>query len=168
MIADCPIPSGLNVRGFNHSLGECDISFFAAPTLAAKLDKKFPDCLNGAPFLMPGEATDVQGKLLRWFETHRLYPQVIGEFDDSSLMKTFGQAGMGIFIAPTPIASEIEEQYDVIAIGQTEQIREHFYAISVERKISHPAVAAITETARDWLIPNLGRKTKKVRSRKRA
>ena len=76
----------------------------------------------------------------------------MGEFDDSALMKAFGQAGAGVFIAPTPIASEVEKQYGVISIGKTDDVREQFYAISVERKISHPAVAAITETAREWLF----------------
>ncbi len=152
VIADGPIPPGVNVRGFNHSLGDCGITFFAAPQLARKFTKNFPDSLSGAPLLMPGEMTVVQGRLLKWFDKLHIHPRIVGEFDDSALMKAFGRAGTGIFIAPTPIAGEVEKQYGVVAIGQTDDVREEFYAISVERKISHPAVSAITEAAREWLI----------------
>ncbi len=152
VIADGPIPPSINVRGFNHLLGECGISFFAIPKLADKLRENFPQSLKGAPLLLPSEMTVVQGRLLKWFNKLHIQPRIVGEFDDSALMKAFGQAGAGIFIAPTPIAHEVEKQYGVVVIGQTDEVREQFYAISVERKISHPAVAAITETAREWLF----------------
>ncbi|MDH5600723.1 MAG: transcriptional activator NhaR, partial [Gammaproteobacteria bacterium] len=143
VIADGPIPQNINVRGFNHPLGECGITFFATPELARKVRENFPHCLSGKPMLLPGEMTVVHGRLLKWFEQHHISPQIVGEFDDSALMKAFGQAGTGIFIAPTPIAAEVEKQYSVKAIGQTDEVLTQFYAISVERKISHPAVAAI-------------------------
>lgn len=152
VIADGPIPSNVNVRGFNHPLGECGISFFAVPELAKKLGKDFPQNLNGAAMLMPGEMTIVQSRLLKWFDGLHIHPRIVGEFDDSALMKAFGQAGAGVFIAPTAIAMEVEKQYGVKVIGQTDQVIEQFYAISVERKITHPAVAVITETAREWLF----------------
>ena len=152
VIADSPIPPGINVRGFNHQLGECGISFFAAPELATTLTDDFPHSLNAAPLLLPGEMTVAQSRLLKWLNKLNIHPRIVGEFDDSALMKAFGQAGAGVFIAPTPIASEVEKQYGVISIGKTDDVREQFYAISVERKISHPAVAAITETAREWLF----------------
>ncbi|MCW8933710.1 MAG: transcriptional activator NhaR [Gammaproteobacteria bacterium] len=154
VIADSPIPHGVNVRGFNHQLGECGISFFAAPKLKKTLSKDFPQNLNASPVLLPGESTVTHSQLLNWFDKQHIHPRIVGEFDDSALMKAFGQAGTGIFIAPTPIASEVEKQYGVSVIGKTEEVREQFYAISVERKISHPAVAAITETAREWLFQN--------------
>ena len=154
LIADCPIPPDINVRGFNHQLGECGISFFAAPQLAGKLSQEFPQSLHGAPMLLPGEMTVAQRRLLQWFDKLRIHPRIVGEFDDSALMKAFGQAGAGVFIAPTPIAAEVEKQYGVVVIGQTDEVLEQFYAISVERKISHPAVVAITETAREWLFRN--------------
>lgn len=166
VIADGPIPTSMNVRGFNHSLGDCGITFFATPKLASKLNKNFPHNLNGAPLLMPSEMTVVQSQLLKWFDKLHIHPQIVGEFDDSALMKTFGRAGTGVFIAPTPIAAEIKKQYDVVTIGQTDEVRDHFYAISVERRISHPAVAAITETAREWLVPDIKRQRKQKRSRK--
>jgi LysR family transcriptional activator of nhaA len=93
----------------------------------------------------------MQGRILRWLDSLHIHPKIIGEFDDSALMKAFGQAGSGIFISPSAIAGENMAQYGVDLIGSAEDLREHFYAISVERKISHPAVAAITETAREWL-----------------
>ena len=151
VIADGPIPPGINVRGFNHVLGECGISFLAVPNLVRSLRKDFPRSLNGAPLLIPSETNLVQAKLLQWFDSRRIYPRILGEFDDSALMKVFGQAGAGIFIIPTPIATEVAKQYGVRIIGSTDEVREQYYAISVERRISHPAVSAVTEAAREWL-----------------
>ncbi len=166
VIADGPIPPGINVRGFNHALGDCGISFFATAALARRLEGDFPHNLNGMPLLLPGETTVVRGRLMQWLDGLRIHPRVVGEFDDSALMKAFGQTGTGVFIAPTPIADEVAKQYGVRIIGQTDSVREQFYAISVERKISHPAVAAITETAREWLFseappPRPRKKTRK-------
>lgn len=151
VIADGPIPSGVNVRGYNHQLGECGISFLAKSALAKKLKKDFPHSLNDAPLLLPSGINRVQGRLLQWLDGLHIYPRIVGEFDDSALMKVFGQAGTGVFIAPSAIAQEVAQQYNVQIIGETEEVREQFYAISVERKIFHPAVAAITEAARSWL-----------------
>lgn len=151
VIADGPIPAGLNVRGYNHSLGESGISFMAVPGMAKTLKKNFPQSLNATRLLLPSESNSVRSRLMDWLEAMHVYPQIAGEFDDSALMKAFGQAGTGVFIVPTAIAGEVAKQYGVQVIGETEEVREQFYAISVERRISHPAVAAITETAREWL-----------------
>ncbi len=151
VIADGPIPSGLSVRGFNHELGECGISFLAASVLAKSLTDDFPQNLNGAPFLLPGEFNLIQGRLLDWLDSLHIFPRIVGEFDDSALMKAFGQGGAGVFVVPTAIAEEVSTQYALEIIGSTNEVKEQFYAISVERKISHPAVVAITETARGWL-----------------
>lgn len=151
VIADDPIPANLNVSGFNHLLGESGISFLAANKLADSLSDPFPQCLNGAPLLMPSPINRVHDRLLQWFDQLRVYPKVVGEFDDSALMKVFGQAGNGLFIAPTVIAEEVARQYNAQIIGATDDVSEQFYAISVERRISHPAVMAITEAARNWL-----------------
>ena len=167
VIADSPIPQGINVRGFNHQLGECGISFFATPELAPTLIKDFPHSLKNAPLLLPGEMTMAHSRLLQWFDKLHIHPRIVGEFDDSALMKAFGQAGTGIFIAPTPIAAEVEKQYGVVTIGQTDEVREQFYAISVERRITHPAVAAITETAREWLFQDVTQRPERKRSRKK-
>ncbi len=152
VLADGPISTGLNVQGFNHALGECGISFLATPAVAAKLSGEFPQNLDGAPLLMPSDINRVHARLLRWFEGMRIFPRIVGEFDDSALMKVFGQAGAGIFVSPTANANEVARQFDAEVIGSTEEIREQFYAISAERRISHPAVLAITRAARDWLF----------------
>lgn len=151
VIADGPIPSSVNVRGFNHPLGDSGVTFFASTHLARKLGNNFPQNLNAMPLLLPGETTVVRHHLIKWLDRQHIYPHIVGEFDDSALMKAFGQTGTGVFIAPTPIAEEVTKQYGVIIIGQTDEVREQFYAISVERKISHPAVTVITKTAREWL-----------------
>jgi len=165
VIADSPIPHDVNVRGFNHQLGECGISFFATPQLAQTLSGDFPMNLQGAPMLLPSEATVAQSRLLKWLGKYHIHPRIVGEFDDSALMKAFGHASIGIFIAPTPIAAEVVKQYGVVVIGQTNEVQEQFYAISVERKITHPAVAAITETAGEWLFKDAPQQTKHKKSK---
>jgi len=152
VIADGPVPSGLNVRGYNHFLGECGVSFLAVPELAKTLRKNFPQSLTGSPLLLPSETNMVQARLLKWLDGLHIHPRIVGEFDDSALMKVFGQAGTGVFITPSAIASEVCKQYDVQIIGSTEEVHEQFYAISVERRLTHPGVVAITETARAWLM----------------
>ncbi len=166
VIADGPIPPGVNVRGFNHSLGDCGTSFFATDALASRLGDDFPHHLNGMPMLLPGENTVLRSRLMQWLDGLRIHPRIVGEFDDSALMKAFGQTGAGVFIAPTPIAAEVARQYGVRVIGQTDSVREQFYAISVERKISHPAVSAITETAREWLFSEVPQARPRKKTRK--
>ena len=168
VIADEPIPPNVNVSGFNHLLGDCGITFLATSRLAKTLGSNFPRSLNGAPLLLPGEMTVVRSRLMQWLDGLHIYPRIVGEFDDSALMKAFGQTGSGVFIAPTPIAAEVEKQYGVVSVGQTDEVRDQFYAISVERKISHPAVAAITETAREWLFQDAPKQRALKRSRKKA
>jgi LysR family transcriptional activator of nhaA len=148
VIADAPIAAGLKVRAFHHLLGESGVSFFAAPQLAAGLKRDFPRSLEGAPVLFPAVATELRRGLDLWLDRVDLRPRVVGEFDDSALMKAFGLAGIGAFPASTVIEREICEQYRVKVIGRVEEIRERYYAISSERKLTHPAVVAITESAR--------------------
>lgn len=153
VVADRPLPSDVRVRGFNHKLGESDVAFFATPSLA-KQCKKFPACLNQVALLMPGEDSSMRGRLEQWLETQRLAPRVVGEFDDGALMKAFGQAGCGIFPAAAVNSHEVETQYGVREIGRTSAVREAFYAITGERRITHPAVLTVTEAARESLFSN--------------
>ncbi|MCM2315907.1 MAG: transcriptional activator NhaR [Thermoanaerobaculia bacterium] len=148
VIADAPIAAGLKVRAFHHLLGESGVSFFATPKLAATLRKGFPRSLEGAPVLLPAVATELRRGLDLWLDRLDLRPRVVAEFDDSALMKVFGYAGIGAFPASTVIEKEICEQYGLKVIGRIEEIRERYYAISSERKLTHPAVVAITEGAR--------------------
>ncbi|MBI1424280.1 MAG: transcriptional activator NhaR [Gammaproteobacteria bacterium] len=154
VIADAPIPARLNVTGYNHNLGNSGISFLATHALAKPLRKNFPHSLEGAPLLIPSDINQLHSALLTWLDEQHIHPRIVGEFDDSALMRAFGQAGMGVFIAPTVIAKEITKQIGgtMTIVGSTEAVRETYYAISTERRISHPAVAAITQTARDWLV----------------
>jgi len=167
VIADGPMPGSVNIKGFNHLLGECGLTFFATVGLARKHQREFPRCLDGAPLLLPGEDAAVRPRLLRWFETLQIQPRIVGEFDDGALMKAFGRAGAGIFAAPSAIAEEVCQQYAVDAIGTTADVREQFYAISVERRLSHPAVIAITSAARRELFRN-DRATRPAARRSRA
>ncbi len=143
--------SGGSVRAFSHSLGETGISF-VAPAKLAHLKRGFPDSLDDAPVLLPSSASVVRRALDAWFDGKGIRPRVIAEFDDSALLKVFGQRGLGFFVAPTAIEHEVCRQYDVTVIGRTEEIQERFFAISVERHLKHPAVLAIAETAREKLF----------------
>jgi LysR family transcriptional activator of nhaA len=147
VIADGPA-TGTGVRAFNHLLGECGTTFFAAGKLAAATRKKFPTSLDGAPFLLPGAPSSVHRALEQWFDAQKIRPRIVGEFDDSALAKDFGNEGMGVFAAPSVIEAEVMEHYRVKVVGRSDEVRQQFYAISVERKIKHPAVAAICEAAR--------------------
>ncbi|KAB0484331.1 transcriptional regulator, LysR family [Pseudomonas reinekei] len=155
VISDSPMPSHLDIKGYSQKLGECGISFFATPGLAAQYGQDFPRNLQGAPLLIPGPETVVRSRLQRWFAEQQIQPQIIGEFDDSALMQAFGQSGSGIFIGPSVIADEVKRQCGVEVIGQTDAVSESFYAISVDRKVKHPGIVAITEGARRELFTAL-------------
>jgi LysR family transcriptional activator of nhaA len=152
VLADTPAGSEVRVRAFNHLLGECGVTLFAAPKLATKYHKGFPRSLDGAPFLLPGEASTLHGALEQWFEKKRIHPRVVAEFDDSTLIKVFGQGGNGVFAAPSAIEATVCRQYGVEIVGRLEDVRERFYAISIERRLKHPAIIAITESARSELF----------------
>jgi LysR family transcriptional activator of nhaA len=151
IIADRPMPSHLSVRGYNHLLGESELGVFAAPALAERLSGPFPENLNNAPLLLPGEDFAVYSRLMQWL--HKQVPRlrVIGEFDDSAMLKAFGQSGAGLFFAPAAIAEAICAQYGVVLVGSIPSLREQVYAITTERRISHPATQAIRQAARETL-----------------
>lgn len=148
VLSDAPVGPSIQIRAFNHLLGECSVLFMAAPRLAKAYRRGFPKSLNGAPFLLPTENTALRHSLDRWFVSKGIRPRIVGEFEDSALLKVFGQTGMGIFPAQSIIEAEIRRQYQVQVVGRVESIKERFYAISVERKLKHPAVIAISEAAR--------------------
>ena len=148
VLADAPLGPTVNVKGYNHLLGECGVTLFAAPPLAARMREDFPAALDGHPILLPTERTALRRQLEQWFAAEEIRPNLVAEFDDSALMSTFGAAGQGCFPAPTVVADAICRQYDVEIIGEAPRVQQQFYAISVERKIKHPAVFAICEAAR--------------------
>lgn len=152
VLTDAPIGPTVKVRAFNHLLGECGISIFGTAKLASTYRRQFPRSLEGAPFLFPTENTASRRALDQWFEAEQIHPLMMGEFEDNALLKVFGQSGMGLFAGPSVIEAEIRRQYGVQVVGRIDAIRERFYAISVERKLKHPAVVAISESARQKLF----------------
>ena len=152
VIADRPLPSNLGVKGYSHALGRCGVVFQAVAELAARYRPDFPQSLQGAPLLIPGGGAAVRGSLGRWFSERRIQPRIVGEFDDTALMKAFGQAGVGLFPTPAVIAEEVGHQYGVEIVGRTEEIVVEYYAISVERRLTHPAVVAVSQAAKQALF----------------
>jgi len=154
VLADRPIPATVSTRGFSHKLGECAVSFFATAKLEKKLKGDFPRSLDGAPILLPSSGSQLRSGIDQWLDKHRIHPRMIAEFDDSALMKAFGQEGAGIFIAPAAIKAEVEWQYQVTEIGRVDEVKERFYAISIERRVLHPVVSIVVEAARKLLFAN--------------
>ncbi len=152
VISDQPLPQRVSVRAFNHPLGSSPMSFFAAPSLVATLRGDFPACLDGVPMLLQGAGSVVRQQIESWLVQQQLRPRVVGEFDDGALMKAFGREGRGVFVAPRVLEEEIAALYGVQVVGRSDEIVETFYAISVERRISHPCVAAILQAARAELF----------------
>lgn len=152
VLSDRPVPPGLNVKAYNHLLGSSAVSLFSQRRLAARYRKSFPQCLNDAPMLLPIATNPLRRSLDEFFDRLGVNPVVVAEFDDSALMKAFGEAGVGIFPAPTAIAPKIEHMYHAREIGEVEGVSEAYYAISPERKLKHPAVVTITEIAREDLF----------------
>lgn len=152
VISDVPPPPHIRVKVFSHLLGESGTTFFAAGPLAGKLRRRFPQSLNDQPLLLPAPSTALRRALDQWFETEDLHPRVVGQFDDSALMKAFGQAGTAAFPAPSVIEPEIIRQYKVQVVGRVPTIYERYYAISAERRLKHPGVLAITNAARTDLF----------------
>ena len=152
VIADEPLTRRLSVQGYNHALGSSPMSFFCAPSLRASLQGVFPDCLNGAPMLIPGASATTRPQFEAWLTRRHLHPRVVGEFDDGALMKSFGREGRGVFMAPSVVDAETTTQYGVQLLGRSDEMVEDFYAISVERRIKHPCVVAITQSARGDLF----------------
>lgn len=147
VVADRPMPDNLNVRGYDHFLGESGVSVFGAKALHRSHGGDFPALLGGAPFLLPGVEVALHARLMRWFEAERLHPRIVGEFDDTALMMAFGQAGAGFFAAPTAIEAAIVRENEVQVVGRIEAVREQIYAITTERKLTHPIVSAICRFA---------------------
>lgn len=143
IITDQSLHSGSYVKAYNHQLTESGFTFFAASKLATQCRKGFPQSLTRQPFLMQGKKAAVRQRLSSWLDKHDIVPNIIAEFDDIALMKSFGQEGYGIFTAPTLIEDYVASRYKVKIIGRTDEIKEHYYAISPERKIKHPAILEI-------------------------
>lgn len=143
VLTDRPVSSGASLRVFSHELGNCRIGFFGTAALAETIGPDFPASLHGAPVLLPTRNNTLRSRLDRWFEANGVRPNVVGEFEDSALLATFGGSGLGIFPAPTVLAADIAGQFHAVPVGDLQDVREHYYAVSAEMKIRHPVVEAV-------------------------
>jgi len=147
VLADTAIPSTVRIVGHSHLLGESGVGLFASKKIGDKYRKKIPKSLDGAPFLLPTSNSMLRRGMDEWFSRNGIVPRLVGEFEDGATMKAFGRAGKGIFPGSTVVAKEISRQYIVQKIGNVKDVREQFYAISAERRLKHPGVLAIADTA---------------------
>lgn len=148
VLADRPLGPGIKAHAFNHLLGDCGTTFLATAKLARTCRAGFPRSLDGVPFLLPAGHATIRRALEHWFETTRVRPLVVAEFDDSALLYGFGASGKGVFPAPTAFEAELRRLHHVEVVGQVKKLRQQFYAISVDRRIENPAVMAIINGAR--------------------
>ena len=149
VVSDSPANPRLGLRAFNHPLGDCGVTFFATEPLARRHRGAFPRSLDGAPFLMPAGNAALRRALDQRFEELDVRPLIRGEFSDSALLKAFGAKGEGLFVAPTIVEEDVRRMYHVSIVGRDEHVREQFFAISIEKRLAHPAVVAITRSARN-------------------
>jgi LysR family transcriptional activator of nhaA len=152
VLADAPAQPNPAIRTFSHPLGDCGTSFFAAPKRARAHRRGFPRSLDGVPMLLPNSDSTFRRALEAWFEQHAIQPVIVAELDDLALAATLGEEGLGVFAAPDVIAKELRRRYALELVGRARDIRQRFYAISIERKIKNPAVAAICEAARSKIF----------------
>lgn len=152
VLSDVPLTPVNGVNAFNHLLGECAVTVFGTPLLANKYRPDFPRSLNGAPFLLPTGNTALRRSLNQWFDAQGIIPNIQAEIEDSALVKTFGSGGAGLFVAPATVEAEIQRQYDVEVVGRIDEVHERFYAVTLQRKLQHPAVTAILDNAREKLF----------------
>jgi len=149
ILADRPLMPGANVKAYSHFLGDSKISFFSTSKEADKLRANFPQSLNHKPLLTSGDKSSIKLNLIAWLQSNQLHPKIVAEFDDSALLKLFGQEGYGVFCAPSSIEQHVEQQYRVECIGRIEEITERYYAISTEQSIRHPVVKSIMQQAEE-------------------
>lgn len=152
VIADTPAPPSVTVQAYNHPMGESGVTLFATSKLAAQYRRSFPKSLDGAPMLLPTPEATLRRLMDQWFVHRELSPNIVGEFDDSLTLKTFGQDGYGIFPGATAVEKEICRQYRVQVVGRLDSLKQHYYAITVQRRLTHPAVLAIVHAARRDLL----------------
>jgi LysR family transcriptional activator of nhaA len=152
VLSDHPIPQGFRIGAYNHRLGSCGTTLMAKTEIARRLRKGFPASLDRQPVLLPGENSTLRREIDQWFLRCGVEPIIAGEFDDSALVKVFGHEGVGFFAVPTVIVRDLCRQYDVQPIGTASDVNETFFAISKERRVHNPAIAAICVSARAELF----------------
>lgn len=149
VISDAPAPPNVRVKAFSHLLGESDTAFFAPAALAARLRRRFPASLSDTAVVLPTSNTALRRSIDQWFEKEGVRPRIAGEFEDAALMNVFGEGAQAAFPGPAAIEKDICRLYGVRVIGRSSAVRERYYAVSVERRLKHPGVIAITSAARE-------------------
>ena len=152
VLSDSPIDPTLKIRAYGHLLGDCGVTFVAGGKSAVRYRGKFPQSLDGAPMFLPTDNTALRRNLDFWFESNGIRPTILGEFEDYALLRAFGESGTGVFPMPSVVQKQVQRQKGLIAVGVTNQVRTHFYAITAERKLQHPAVLAIRDAAKSGLF----------------
>jgi LysR family transcriptional activator of nhaA len=140
VLSDKPAPNNPNIKLYSHGLGETTMAWFGSAKMVKKAHKNFPECLATVPVLLPTKHTAVRDRIDQWFDQRAIKPHIVGEFEDSALLKTFGANGMGVFPAAECVQEDLTTQYAVQRLGACEGVTEHFYAIGTERKVHHPLV----------------------------
>ncbi|MBW2524532.1 MAG: transcriptional activator NhaR [Deltaproteobacteria bacterium] len=148
ILTDAPANPYVKVRAFNHLLGESEIGIFGRKDLAKKYRRDFPASLAQAPMLLPTENTVLRRSLDQWLDSIDARPDIVGEFEDSALLRVFGLRGIGVFPASLAVAKDVEDRYRVQFIGTVPDVRERLYAVTVDRRLKHPAVHAICQAAK--------------------
>jgi len=143
ILTDQPLQLGGHIKASSQLLTQSQLTFFAAKRITSKFTEPFPLCLSGQPFLMQGKKSAVRQQLVSWLDKQNIATNIVAEFDDSALLKSFGQAGYGLFTGPTLIEDKIAAQYQVEIIGRTEEIKEQYYVILLDRKTKHPAIVEV-------------------------
>ncbi len=151
VLSDQPVPPGLSLKAYSHRLGRSNLSFFSKGKRVTALRRGFPHSLTDEAMLLPSSRSALRRQIDAWLDRHAIRPHVVGEFDDSALMKAFGESGAGVVVAPAVIESEVKRMYRMGVIGTTDELQEDFYAITVQRQLRHPAIQSMCTSAQEWL-----------------
>jgi LysR family transcriptional activator of nhaA len=141
-----------SVRAYGHLLLRSAVAAYAVPPLAARLRRNFPHSLAGAPVLLPSQGTALRRALDAFFRDLGVVPRIMGEFDDSALLKAFAQDGLGVLFAPMAVEGPINEELGLSSLGRVGSVRARFFALTSERRIKHPAVVAMSKGARRGVV----------------
>lgn len=154
VLSDAPVTPTLNVRVYSHSLGTCTVHWMATPALAKTLRRGFPQSLDGVPVLLPTDDTAIRRALDQWLDKQNVRPLMLGEFEDYAMLREFARAGHGFAPVPSVLEAQFRREHGFVRIGMARGVKAEFYAISAERKIRHPAVVAMTDSARRLFAQN--------------
>ena len=151
VLSDAPVTPSADSNVYNHPLGECGVVWMGAESVARKYRSGYPASLGGAPLLLPTSDTAIRRDLDRWLNSHEIRPVVRAEFEDHALMTVFAREGNGVFPAPAVLEPQLRSAHRLRRVGLASGVRSRFYAISLERRLRHPAVVAISQGARQLL-----------------